>query len=63
MRKLVLTCIGVSRDNYATAKDTVWDSWRDSDIRTWLVENNYVKSQEKASKMTRKELVTLINNK
>ena len=41
----------------------MWDSWRDSDIRTWLVENNYVKSQEKASKMTRKEIVTLINSK
>ena len=36
----------LSRDNYATAQDTVWSSWSDSDLRSYLIEHGYLKSDE-----------------
>ena len=47
-------------DNFANARDTVWSSWSDSDISSWLVENGYLKSDVQSK---RDELVKLINEK
>ena len=50
----------LSRDNYATAQDTVWSSWSDSDLRSYLIEHGYLKSDEQKK---REELVNLISSK
>lgn len=47
-------------DNYANAKDTVWGSWRDSDMKEWLIEHGYLKSDVQK---TRDELVALMSDK
>ena len=47
-------------DNFSNARDTIWSSWSDSDIRSWLVENGYLKSD---AQVNRDELVKLINEK
>lgn len=47
-------------DNYSNAKDTVWGSWGDSDMRQWLIERGYLKSD---AKKTRDDLVALMNDK
>lgn len=47
-------------DNYANAQDTIWSSWSDSDIRSWLIENGYLKSDSQAK---RDQLVKLIHEK
>lgn len=52
----------VFSDNYSHAEDVAWASWRDSDIRAWLVSNGYL-SDDEASKMSREHLVKLINTK
>ncbi|KAI0052480.1 hypothetical protein FA95DRAFT_1483570 [Auriscalpium vulgare] len=49
-------------DNYLSAEDTVWAAWGDSDIRAWLIEHNYI-TAPKAEKLTRPELVRIINSK
>ena len=46
-----------------SASDTVWGAWRDSDIRSWLVEHGHISSEEKANKMGRSELVKMIDSK
>jgi hypothetical protein len=50
----------IHSDNYSGARDTVWNSWSDSEIRTWLINNGYLKSDAQAN---RDELVKLINDK
>lgn len=47
-------------DHYAHAKDTIWESWGDSDMRVWLIEHGYLK---KDAQKTRVELVTLMSDK
>ena len=47
-------------DNYNNARDTVWSSWSDSEIRSWLIDNGYLKSDAQAK---RDELVKLIDGK
>lgn len=47
-------------DNYVNAKDTVWETWRDSDMREWLTEHGYVKSD---AQKTRDQLVALMHDK
>ena len=47
-------------DNYVNAKDTVWSSWKESDMRDWLIEHGYLKSD---AQKTRDELVALMNDK
>jgi len=49
-----------SSDNFSNARDTVWSSWSDSEIRSWLIDNGYLKSGTQAK---RDELVQLINEK
>jgi hypothetical protein len=48
------------RDNYATASSTVWGAWSDSEIRNWLIENGYLRSE---AQVKRDELVKAINDK
>lgn len=48
------------RDNYASASDSVWDAWNDSDIRRWLSEHGYTDDRTVAQKK-RDELVSLID--
>lgn len=47
-------------DNYSNAVDTVWGGWKDSDIRSWLVEHGYLRSD---AQVKRDEMVKLINSK
>ena len=47
-------------DNFSNARDTIWGSWSDSEIRSWLIDNGYLKSDSQAK---RDELVKLINDK
>lgn len=50
----------IHSDNYSSARGTIWSSWSDSEIRTWLIDNGYLKSDAQAK---RDELVKLIDNK
>ena len=45
-------------DNYANSKDTIWSSWKDSDMRQWLIEHGYIRSD---AQKTRDELVHHMN--
>jgi hypothetical protein len=47
-------------DNYASATDTIWSSWTDSDMRAWLIEQGYLRTDAQKS---RDELVKLISEK
>jgi len=48
------------QDNYLTATNTVWDAWTESEIRAWLIEHGYMRSD---AQVKRDELVKLINDK
>lgn len=48
------------RDNYVAARGTFWDAWSDSDIRDWLVQHNFLRSD---AQVKRDELVKLVNDK
>lgn len=50
----------IYRDNYAAATDTIWGSWKDSDIREWLIEHGYLRSD---AQVKRDELVKLMDAK
>jgi len=54
----VISCI--LSDNFNNARDTIWSSWSDSEIRSWLIDNGYLKSD---AQVKRDELVKLINDK
>ena len=58
-RHLVVLLI-FGRENYANAADTMWGAWSDSDMRAWLIEHGYLKSD---AQVKRDELVKLMNNK
>ena len=48
------------RDNYLSAKDTFWSAWSDNQIRTWLIENGYIRSD---AQYKRDQLIKLANEK
>jgi len=47
-------------DNYSSAHDTFWQAWSDSQIRDWLINNGYLRSD---AQLKRDELVKLANEK
>ena len=47
-------------DNYLSAKDTFWSAWSDNQIRTWLIENGYMRSD---AQYKRDQLVKLADEK
>lgn len=47
-------------DNYASAQDTIWSSWTDSQLRDWLIEHGYLRTDAQKS---RDELIKLMNEK
>jgi len=49
-----------NRDNYYSAKDTFWRAWSDNQIRDYLVENGYIRSD---AQVRRDELYKLANEK
>jgi Putative nuclear envelope organisation protein len=48
------------QDNYLSATNTVWDAWTESEMRAWLIEHGYMRSD---AQVKRDELVQLINSK
>jgi hypothetical protein len=48
------------RNNYASASDTIWGAWSDSDMRSWLIQNGYLRSD---AQVKRDELIKAINDK
>lgn len=49
-----------NRDNYISAKDTFWHAWSDNQVRDYLVENGYIRSE---AQVRRDELYKLANEK
>ena len=47
-------------DNYVNAHDTVWGAWTDSQMREWLIEHGYLRTD---AQKTRDELIKLMNQK
>ena len=52
--------IRFNRDNYHSAKDTFWHAWSDNQVRDYLVENGYIRSD---AQVRRDELYKLANEK
>jgi Putative nuclear envelope organisation protein len=52
--------IKMVQDNYLSATNTVWDAWTESEMRAWLIEHGYMRSD---AQVKRDELVELINSK
>ena len=48
------------RDNYVSAKDTFWSAWSDNNIRQWLVDHGYMRSD---AQVKRDEMIKLANEK
>ena len=48
------------RDNYLSAKDTFWSAWSDNQIRDWLIEHGYMRTD---AQVKRDELIKLANEK
>jgi len=48
------------QDNYLAASNTIWDAWTESEIRAWLIEHGYMRTD---AQVKRDELVGLINAK
>lgn len=48
------------RDNYSNAKDTFWSTWSDNQLRTWLVDHGYVRSD---AQVKRDEMIKIANDK
>jgi hypothetical protein len=48
------------QDNYLSATNTVWDAWTESEIRAWLIEHGYLRSD---AQVEHDELVEMINAK
>jgi len=48
------------RDNYLSAKNTFWDAWTDNQIKTWLVDHGYMRSD---AQVKRDELIKAANEK
>ena len=47
-------------DNYSSASDTIWTGWSDSDLRSWLINHGYLRSD---AQVKRDDLVKLMNAK
>lgn len=54
------TLIILNSDNYTNATDIFWSAWSESDIRSWLINHGYLRSDAQAR---RDELVKMINDK
>jgi hypothetical protein len=37
-------------EHYTNAKNTAWASWKDSDMRDWLVNHGHIKANVKAQR-------------
>jgi hypothetical protein len=37
-------------EHYNKAKDTIWSSWKDSEMRDWLVSHGHLKSEAKTKR-------------
>jgi hypothetical protein len=48
------------QDNYLAMSTAVWDAWTESEIRAWLIEHGYMRTD---AQVKRDELVGLINAK
>jgi hypothetical protein len=48
------------RDNYLSAKDTFLSTWSDNQLRQWLIDNGYIRSN---AQVKRDELVKLASEK
>lgn len=48
------------RENYLSVKDTVLSAWSDNQLRQWLIDNGYIRSD---AEVKRDELVKLANEK
>jgi hypothetical protein len=48
------------RSYYISANDTFWSSWSDSQIRNWLIDHGYLRSD---AQVKRDELVKLANER
>lgn len=48
------------KDNYTSALDTLYAGWTESQLRGWLVENGYIRTETQAK---RDELVKLFHDK
>jgi hypothetical protein len=48
------------QDNYLSATNTFWDAWTESELRAWLIEHGYLRTE---AQVKRDELVKLINSK
>lgn len=48
------------RENYLFVKDTVLSAWSDNQLRQWLIDNGYIRSD---AEVKRDELVKLANEK
>jgi hypothetical protein len=48
------------RDNYLSAKGTFWSAWSDNQIRTWLIEKGYMRSD---AQYKRDQLIKLADEK
>ena len=47
-------------DNYLAVSNAVWDAWTESEIRAWLIEHGYLRTD---AQVKRDELIGLINAK
>lgn len=47
-------------DNYAHAYDTTWAAWKDSDMRSWLLDHGYIRSD---AQKTHDDLIKLMQDK
>jgi hypothetical protein len=52
--------IKLVKDNYNSALDTVYSGWTDSQMRAWLIENGYMRTE---TQVKRDELIKLFNDK
>jgi len=50
----------LARDNYLNAKNTAWGAWSDSQMREWLIEHGYLRSD---AQVKRDQLVNLMSEK
>lgn len=55
-----MTVLIVRRDNYNNVHDTFWNAWTDNQLRAWLIDNGYLRSD---AQVKRDELVKSINDK
>jgi len=49
--------LSLAKDSYYSTTSTVFDSWKTSDLRKWLVDNNVIKSDFEASRDKYAEMV------